>query len=456
MNPTSFKNKFESFTYKSIMELEDIINKSELNIPISHETKILKTPVEFQDIYFPNRLSINPMEGFDSGIDGSPTELTYRRYKKYAKGGAGLIWFEACAISENCRSNEHQLMITEQNVKNFKELVIKVREICNKTLKDLGFSNECVLILQLNHSGRYSRSGGIKYPIRAFDNSELDAAISVSKKDGLIISDDKLKELEDIWVRKAILANEAGFDGVDIKACHGYLISELLSARSREDSEYGGKNLDDRTKFFLNIIKKLKSELKSSSNFFITTRLGIYDGIPYPNGFGVKERENQNFPVSVDLTEPIKLVKQLYQQGVRLINISAGNPHYTPHLTRPYNTPVEGEQLPAENPLYGVSRIINLTSLIKQQIPKDMVLVGSCYSFLRQYAGYVVAGLIQGKIVDICGFGRMGFANPNFPRQIFQQGKIDKKKTCVTCSKCSELMKVGKATGCVLRDPQYI
>ncbi|MFX0136344.1 MAG: NADH:flavin oxidoreductase, partial [Candidatus Hodarchaeota archaeon] len=109
MNPTSSINKFEPFTYKSITDLEDAINNLGLNIPISYETEILKTSIKFKDIYIPNRLSINPMEGFDSSFDGAPGELTYRRYKRYAKGGAGLIWFEACAISENCRSNEHQL-----------------------------------------------------------------------------------------------------------------------------------------------------------------------------------------------------------------------------------------------------------------------------------------------------------------------------------------------------------
>ena len=145
MNPTSSIKKFEHFTYKSIAELEDIINKLDLNIPISHETKILKTPVKLEDIYIPNRLSINPMEGFDSDIEGEPSKLTYRRYIRYAKGGAGLIWFEACAISANCRSNKHQLMITDKNLMQFKELLLKIREISKQTLKGLGFNNKCVL-----------------------------------------------------------------------------------------------------------------------------------------------------------------------------------------------------------------------------------------------------------------------------------------------------------------------
>jgi 2,4-dienoyl-CoA reductase-like NADH-dependent reductase (Old Yellow Enzyme family) len=84
-----------------------------------------------------------------------------------------------------------------------------------------------------------------------------------------------------------------------------------------------------------------------------------------------------------------------------------------------------------------------------------MVIIGSGYSYLRQFAGYIAAGLVKNKMVDICGFGRMAIANPNFPRQIFENGIIDKNQVCITCSQCSGLMRQGKNTGCVIRDPQY-
>jgi hypothetical protein len=49
----------------------------------------------------------------------------------------------------------------------------------------------------------------------------------------------------------------------------------------------------------------------------------------------------------------------------------------------------------------------------------------------------------------------MAIANPNFPKQIFQNGIIDKKQSCIACSKCSQLMIEGKNTGCTIRDPLY-
>ena len=455
MNSNPKYKQFESFKYKTLRDLDIKIHELGLEIPISNDLEVLNQNIKVDNRIIPNRLSIQPMEGFDANLDGSPGDLTYRRYERYAKGGAGLIWFEATAIKKDCQSNPHQLMLSKENSKKFEDLVSNTREICNKTLKELRFKHKCVLILQLNHSGRYSVRDGERHPIRAFYNSELDDARGLSVKDGVIITDSELETLEDIWVQKALLAKEVGFDGVDIKSCHGYLVHELLSSRERVNSIYGGEYLENRAKLFLNIIKKLKKEVGNDKNFLLTTRMSIYDGIPYPNGFGVKNIANEVFPASIDLSEPLELIKMIHNIGVRLINISLGNPHYKPHITRPFDATIRGGNLPNEHPLYGLHRLIRLTSLIKKQIPEDMTIIGSGYSYLRQFAVNIIAGLIHENKVDICGFGRMALANPNFPKQIFQDGFIDKKQVCITCSKCSEFMKLGQNIGCATRDLQY-
>jgi len=446
---------FEPFKYKTLEDLKKELKRLSIPLPISSDTKSLGETIQSKHLIIPNRLSIQPMEGFDANVNGSPSDLTFRRYKRYAKGGAGLIWFEATAISEDCRSNDHQLFLTEENVKKFKELISLTRSQADKTLASLGFKNRCRLILQLNHSGRYSKRNNKKYPIRAYHNAELDRAISAEEEDGVIVSDEKLKIIEDTWIRKAEIAKEVGFDGVDIKACHGYLISELLSAHNRINSDYGGPSLENRSKLLIDIISQLQNNFRKDSEFVISSRVGIYDGIPYPTGFGVKSIANERFPASVELEEPIELINKLYDLDVKLLNITAGNPHYKGHITRPYDIPVKGGKLPKEHPLFSAYRIIYLTSVIKSLIPQDMIFVGSGYSYFRQFAGNLAAGVIQEKMVDICGFGRMSFANPEFAKQIFQGNTIDKAKTCISCSKCSQFMREGKSTGCAVRDPEY-
>jgi 2,4-dienoyl-CoA reductase-like NADH-dependent reductase (Old Yellow Enzyme family) len=455
MNLNPSHGKFKPFKYKNIDELRKEINELQLDIPIYSKVEILQQRIIVNNRFIPHRLAIQPMEGFDANSDGTPGKLTFRRYKRFAEGGPSLIWFEATAIDHNCCSNPHQLVLSENNSESFKELVLFTKKLCNRSLKELGFVNKCCLLLQLNHSGRYSFKENRKYPIRAYHNKELDNASGLSEKEGIVISDNELKELEDLWVQKAILAKKIGFDGVDIKSCHGYLIHELFSSRNRKKSIYGGKILGNRTRFFLNIIKKIIKELGYEKDFLVTSRMSIYDGMPYPNGFGVRSVDSENFPATIDLTEPIEVINQLYNLGIRLINITAGNPHFKPQITRPFDVPIKGGLLPNEHPLFGVYRLLNLASLIKNHLPDDMVVMGSGYSYLRQFAIYIAAGLAHEKKVDICGFGRMALANPNFPKQIFQEEMLDKKQVCISCSKCSELMKSGKNVGCATRDPYY-
>ncbi|RAK07843.1 hypothetical protein C8C77_10918 [Halanaerobium saccharolyticum] len=50
------------------------------------------------------------MEGADANIDGTPGELTKRRYLNFSRGGAGLIWMEAIAVNESGRSNNKQYL----------------------------------------------------------------------------------------------------------------------------------------------------------------------------------------------------------------------------------------------------------------------------------------------------------------------------------------------------------
>ena len=447
---------FEPFKYKSLADLKIKLKELMIPLPISPNLEILKDSIQIKDITVANRLAIQPMEGFDAKLDGSPSELTFRRYTRYSKGGVGLIWFEATAISNDCRSNNHQLILSEDTINEFKKLTTLIRTQCNKTLKTLGFKDPSVLILQLNHSGRYTKRDGKKFPINTYYNDNLDESTSMAYNEGFIISDEELKETEDLWIQKAILAREAGFDAVDIKACHGYLISDLLSSHNRRDSIYGGEDFDNRSRFYLNIITKLQNIFRKETDFMITSRLGVYDGNPYPIGFGVKSIENENFPATVELSEPIELINKLGKQGIKLINISAGDPHQQPHITRPYDMQVKGGLFPKEHPLFSVYRIIYLTSVIKNQIPKDIKIIGSGYSYLRQHAANLASGVIENSMVDICGFGRMSFANPDFARQIFQKGIIDKQKSCISCSKCSQLMREGKNTGCVIRDPYYM
>jgi 2,4-dienoyl-CoA reductase-like NADH-dependent reductase (Old Yellow Enzyme family) len=178
-------------------------------------------------------------------------------------------------------------------------------------------------------------------------------------------------------------------------------------------------------------------------------RLNGYDGHPYPWGWGVSEED----PAVPDLSEPIRFVRGLCERGVRMVNVTAGNPYFTPHINRPYDVPIRDGRVPDEHPLVGVARIIDVARGIKRAVP-EMVIVASGYSWLRQFLGNVAAADMRRGDVDIVGVGRQAFAYPEFARDLLLAGAMDPKKCCITCSRCTQIMRDGGPCGCVIYDRQ--
>ena len=88
------------------------------NLPFAEDTALLSSEVKLSGKTIPNRFVCQAMEGCDGTPTGEPDVLTRRRYDRFAKGGAGLIWFEATAVLPEGRANPRQLYITEKNVVN--------------------------------------------------------------------------------------------------------------------------------------------------------------------------------------------------------------------------------------------------------------------------------------------------------------------------------------------------
>ena len=426
----------ERFHYKTLEEVKERAEELKVYLPFSSSTDILKTPLKVGNVTFHNRMGIAPMEGADSLEDGSPSDYTIRRYVNEAIGGSALICFEAISIVPEGRSSKTQLLLTEENVESYKRMNEKIKEAGRKAN---GF--EPYLIMQANHSGRYSNPDNRPAPMIAYRHPQLEQYRAAD--DSCIVTDDYLKSLEESFGKAALLAKKAGFDAVDIKSCHGYLLAELLSAYDRP-GQYGG-NYENRTRLLKNGIKAAK--VWEDENFQVTCRLGIYDGYEYPWGFGVSEGSG----LKPDLKEPIRLVKELYGNcGIQMMNLTMGKPYATTHVTRPFDM---GKYEPEEHPFTGIGRMIAGIGEVKKAVP-EMVIFGSAPTYLRQFADLYTAGAVEEGFCDGMLFGRMAFADPDYANEIIKNGRIDPKRVCMTCGKCGDLIRAHKPTGCVIRDPK--
>lgn len=417
------------FAFADISELEQALAGLGVELSLNEDTSPLARPTVMPS---PNSMCIQPMEGCDAEPDGSPGELTLRRYRRFAEGGAGIIWVEACAVSLGCRANPRQLCLTNDNRAAFEALVTNIRRWAGGAL---GVSHKPFLVLQITHSGRYTRPGDKPAPVIAFHDPILDPTRGITQ-DYPVVSDEELERIEDDFEAAAKLAFEAGFDAVDVKSCHRYLVSELLAAHTRP-GRYGG-SYENRTRFLRNVVRRV-----TALGGITACRLNAFDAHPYPYGWGT-DRENPSVP---DLAEPARLAEELAGWGVRLLNVTAGNPYFSPHVNRPYDRNVQGNAIYPQHPLVGVSNLLKCARQVRQAA--GVPVVGSGFSWLRHlWPAAASAGVREGWF-DIAGLGREAFAFPGFAREIVETGRIDPRRCCIACSRCSELMRAGKPAGCV-------
>lgn len=431
---------FREFSSTSLSELRNEVRELELDLPLPDDISSLSSPLVLESgrtrWTIQNRLACHPMEGSDANADGTPGPLTIRRYERFAAGGAGLIWFEAVAVVPEGKASARQLAISEDNVQAFASIVKRISDVA---AEKYGAARKPLVLMQLTHSGRFSKPEGKSVPVIACRNPYLDERCKVDDTTKPI-TDAEIELLEERFTAAALLAQRAGFDGVDIKACHRYLASELLSAYTRL-GRYG-ETYEGRTRFILNLTDRIRNAC--GPDFLLGARVNLYDGIHYPYGWGVDKDDVGK----MDLAEPLRLAQQLHDKGVRLLNATMGTPYYNPHVNRPYD---KGAYQPKEHPLVGVSRLLEGAAAISRAVP-GLAVVGTGYSWMRQYAANLAAGTVSTGGASLVGFGREAFAYPDFARDILEKGGMVKEKCCITCGKCAEILRAGGTSGCVIKD----
>lgn len=437
------------FKFKSVAELEAEGARLGTDLRFAADLAPTFAPITIGGRTAGNRWCVHPMEGCDGEPDGTPGELTFRRYARFGAGGAKLIWGEACAVTHQCRANPRQIALNDGTKGAFARIVSDCRaahRAANGTDADLLFG------LQLTHSGRYSHPR----PIIATHDPILDPRTVANKQTGApvtadypLISDDELKRLVDDYVRAAKLAAAVGFDFIDVKQCHRYLLNELLGARNRP-GPYGG-SYENRTRFAREVFQAVRAAVPG--HVVLATRMNIFDGIPFhkganddgapdahklplANGWGMSETD----PFAVDLTEPIRWIGEMRALGVTLVNATMGNPYAQPHYGRPFEyPPPDGYESP-EHPLVGVDRHFRATETIQRAYP-DLALVGTGYSYLQEFLPQAAAANVRDGRVSIVGVGRATLSQPDWVRQLLDHGKLDRKRVCRTFSYCTALMR---------------
>jgi 2,4-dienoyl-CoA reductase-like NADH-dependent reductase (Old Yellow Enzyme family) len=448
------------FRYRSLDELRDDIAARGAGVRLADDVAALAAPVCLGPVTVANRMAVHPMEGCDGNLDGTPGELTFRRWRRFAEGGAAVLWGEATAVAFEARANPRQLVVSRETAPELKRLLDETRRARRKRF---GRTDGFVVGMQLTHSGRWSHPR----PLIAQHGGAIDAVRRC--EDSPLLSDEELEQLEDRFVDAAVLAMQIGFDFIDIKQCHTYLLNELLGARTRAGA-YGG-GYAHRTRFVKNVFGKIRARV--GDGIMLATRMNVFDGVPHRTGedrVGVAVAHERpyahawgtdaNDPTRPALEEPLRLIGELRSLGLAMVNVSMGSPYYNPHIGRPFEKPPVDGYTPPEHPLVGVERHFRLTAEVQRAYP-DLPIVGTGYSWLRHYALNAAAANVADGGVRMVGLGRGALAYPDFAFDALERGGMERDKSCIGVSYCTALMRakhneLGQyGTGCVPRDRIY-
>ncbi len=332
--------------------------------------------------------------------DGDLTKELFKLHEDLAKGGVGAILTGYARVLKEEQPNPGMIGIYDDSF---------IAEY--KKLTDMCKLYNTKIYLQVAYGGSMSY---MKPP-----SEKIFAPSAIKNESTGIIPIEMRKEdiemLSDAFVASAIRAEKSGFDGIQIHAAHGYLLSQFLSNdyNIRTD-EYGG-SIENRVRIISDIIKSIKSVV--SENFTVLIKINSEDF--------TKDGLNQE--------DSIKAIKILEKSGLDVVEISGGN--LSALEVQKNNLGCRREKLKKDDESYFKDFAIKLAKEIK--IP--LILTGGNRSIEMMENLHTEHG------IDFFGISRPLICQPDLINQWQQNHDI--KPKCISCNKC--FIKEGKH--CVLR-----
>lgn len=402
------------------------------------ENDIIFQPLEFKNLTVKNRLFRSSISGRWDNYDGSGTQARINWEEKFAQGGVGAVISSFVPVHVRGRIMANYAMIdNDDKIPFWRKVGEKVHEY------------DCKYIMQLSHSGRQRDVPGV-------ENLMNKGLSSTNKKDsfhGLLCQAMTLEEIKQVvqqFAEGSRRAREAGLDGVELHASHGYLFTQFMSSgiNDRKD-EYGG-SLENRARFLLDVIHAIRKEV--GDDYHLQVKINIVDenNALYPwEKWGNKPEEY------------VQICKWAEEAGADGLHVSAGS--LFPHPL----VPPGGFPLDETNWWYGgmvssgVRGYMNYTVFhfkilrplflwLWNRTKKRYPIEGVCADLCKQVKdsvkipvlntggyqdGKLIRKVISEKYCDGVSIARPLIANNDLPK-ILKEGKDLPDKPCSFCNRC--------------------
>ncbi|QNB47804.1 FAD-dependent oxidoreductase [Thermanaerosceptrum fracticalcis] len=343
--------------------------------------KILE-PIQIGPMKVRNRIVMPPMVTNYAATDGAVTERFKAYHQARAKGGVGFIIVEAAYVQPNGKGFQNQVGIYKD------ELISGLRN-----LTDAVHSYGAKIAVQLYHAGRQTTSKVTGMSIVAPSPIPCPVKQEMPKE----LSLEEIKELVEAFGQAARRAKEAGFDAVEIHGGHGYLVNQFLSPYSnKRTDEYGG-TFENRMKFPLEVIQRIRKEVGES--FPIIYRMSAEE---YVAG-------------GLTLDDTTVFARKLVEAGIDALHISGGVYETSAMIIQPAAIP-QG---------CFVENAAAIKKAINGEVP---VLVAG-----RIKDPVMAEQIIREGKADLVSMGRALLADPELPKKV-AEGKAETIRKCIACN----------------------
>ncbi|KAB7672810.1 NADPH-dependent 2,4-dienoyl-CoA reductase [Plesiomonas shigelloides] len=316
-------------------------------------------------------------------------------YRRRAEGGVGLIVTGGMAPNFRGRLVPHGAQLS------FPWQISKHRRITQAVHEGGG-----KICLQILHAGRYAM-----HPF-AVAPSALQAPITPFKPKAM--SERQIRGTIRDFAMTALLAREAGYDGVEVMGSEGYLINQFLCTRTNQRQDEWGGSFTGRSRFAVEIVKAIRE--RAGHDFIIIFRLSMLDLVEQGSSW----------------SEVIALAKMLEQAGVTLLNTGIGW-----HEAR---IPTIATSVPR-------GAFSWVTARLRSEVSIPLITTN------RINTPEVAESILQRGDADMVSMARPFLADPDFVKKA-AQGESQRINTCIACNQaCLDHIFAGKRATCLV-NPQ--
>jgi 2,4-dienoyl-CoA reductase (NADPH2) len=336
-----------------------------------------------------NRLIMVPLYLGYAGEDGSVSSLLLEHYRLMAQSGMALVVVENATIDYQRGNGSHRTIRadTDDTIEGLQRLA--------ETIKKEG----ALACLQINHAGRFA----------AVANPVAPSAVETFGRMPKALTREEIKEIQDQFLDAALRVQKASFDMVELHGGTGYLLSQFLSPRTnKRQDEYGG-SLENRQKFALEVVSKVKNAVG-----------------PFPVGY--RFLADEWLPDGLKPEESALFARSLASLGVAYLSVMGGTyeSFFLPDILEKSAKP---------------GYMVDLAAAIKKEVDVPVIAAGLINN------GELAERIVTEGKADLIGLARVLWTDPEWPQKVIQ-GREDDILQCDSCNACTKLVMKGKPAFC--------